>query len=122
VIPERNAREAITSARQGQNVSQIARGLGHDRKTIRIYLNGSRAPGKTRSHPGTFVPFAGYAAQRIAGDPHLRTAGLHGELAALGYRGSYSALRACPETQVGCSWCDWLYRARRRLMMMIIDQ
>jgi hypothetical protein len=31
-------------------------------------------------------------------------------------------LRACPDTQVGCSWCDWLYRARRRLMMMIIDQ
>ena len=31
-------------------------------------------------------------------------------------------LRACPETQVGCSWCDWLCRARRRLMMMIIDQ
>jgi hypothetical protein len=31
-------------------------------------------------------------------------------------------LRACPETQVGCSWCDWLCRARRRLMMMTIDQ
>jgi len=31
-------------------------------------------------------------------------------------------LRACPDTQVGCGWCDWLCRARRRLMMMIIDQ
>jgi hypothetical protein len=31
-------------------------------------------------------------------------------------------LRICPDTQVGCSWCDWLYLARRRLMMMIIDQ
>jgi hypothetical protein len=31
-------------------------------------------------------------------------------------------VRACPDTQVGCSWCDWLCRARRRLMMMIIDQ
>src|SRR2546421_4620787 len=27
------------------------------------------------------------------------------------------ALRTCPDTQVGCSWCDWLYLARRRVMM-----
>jgi hypothetical protein len=33
-----------------------------------------------------------------------------------------AGLRACPDTQVGCGWCDWLCRARRRLMMMIIDQ
>lgn len=31
-------------------------------------------------------------------------------------------LSACPETQVGCSWCDWLYLARRRVMMMVIAQ
>ena len=31
-------------------------------------------------------------------------------------------LRTCPETQVGCSWCDWLYLARRRVMMMVIAQ
>ncbi len=31
-------------------------------------------------------------------------------------------LRACPETQVGCSWCDWLYLARRRVMTMVIAQ
>ena len=32
------------------------------------------------------------------------------------------ALRTCPETQVGCSWCDWLCLARRRVMMMVIAQ
>jgi hypothetical protein len=32
------------------------------------------------------------------------------------------ALRTCPDTQVGCSWCDWLYLARRRVMMMVIAQ
>ena len=31
-------------------------------------------------------------------------------------------LRTCPDTQVGCSWCDWLYLARRRVMMMVIAQ
>jgi hypothetical protein len=36
--------------------------------------------------------------------------------------GVSAKLRACPETQVGCSWCDWLRRERRRLMTMIIDQ
>jgi putative transposase len=34
----------------------------------------------------------------------------------------WGVVRACPDTQLGCSWCDWLCRARRRLMMMIIDQ
>src|SRR5213078_4611312 len=33
-----------------------------------------------------------------------------------------AGLRTCPETQVGCSWCDWLYLARRRVMMMVIAQ
>src|SRR5439155_24915727 len=28
-------------------------------------------------------------------------------------------LRACPDTQVGCSWCDWLCRARRRVMIPV---
>ena len=32
------------------------------------------------------------------------------------------SLRTCPDTQVGCSWCDWLYLARRRVMMMVIAQ
>jgi hypothetical protein len=91
MIPEADARRAIALAGQGANVSQIARQLGHDRKTIRIYLNGHRAPGQPRPHADTYAPFAAYVLQRAGDDPHLRGAGLHREITALGYAGSYSA-------------------------------
>jgi hypothetical protein len=91
VIPEADARKAIDLAGQGQNVSEIARRLGHDRKTIRIYLNGHRAPGQPRPHADSFAPFAAYVRLRAADDRHLRGAGLHREITALGYAGSYSA-------------------------------
>ena len=89
MIPQA-AEQAIALADQGWNVSAIARHLGHDRKTIRIYLNGRREPGQPRA--GTtdalFAPFAGYAARRLRDDPHLRAAALHRELGELGYAGS----------------------------------
>ena len=91
MIPARDARQAIALAGQGANVSEIARRLGHDRKTIRIYLNGHRAPGQLRPHAGSYAPFAAYVLQRAADDRHLRGAGLHREITALGYAGSYSA-------------------------------
>jgi hypothetical protein len=91
MIPETDARQAIALAGQGQNVSEIARQLGHDRKTIRIYLNGHRAPGQPRPHADSYAPFAAYVLQRAADDRHLRGAGLHREITALGYAGSYSA-------------------------------
>lgn len=91
MIPETSARQAIALAGQGANVSEIARHLGHDRKTIRIYLNGHRAPGQPRPHADSFAPFAAYIRQRAADDRHLRSTGLHRESAALGYAGSYSA-------------------------------
>jgi hypothetical protein len=92
VIPKHSAAQAITLAEQGWTVSSIARHLDHDRKTIRIYLSGRRAPGQPRQQADSFAPFAGYAARRVPDDPHLRASGLHRELAGLGYTGSYSAL------------------------------
>lgn len=92
MIPETDARQAIALAGQGANVSEIARRLGHDRKTIRIYLNGHRAPGQPRPHADSYAPFAAYILQRAGDDRHLRGAGLHREITALGYAGSYSAL------------------------------
>jgi len=91
MIPEQAARKAIALAGRGANVSEIARRLGHDRKTIRIYLNGHRAPGQPRPHADSFAPFAAYVSQRADDDRHLRAAGLHREITALGYAGSYSA-------------------------------
>ena len=54
MIPEHAAHQAITLAERGWNVSEIARHLGHDRKTIRIYLNGCRRPGQPRQHADSF--------------------------------------------------------------------
>ena len=48
MIPEHAAHQAITLAERGWNLSEIARHLGHDRKTIRIYLNGSRISSSCR--------------------------------------------------------------------------
>ena len=108
MIPETDARQAIALAGRGANVSKIARRLGHDRKTIRIYLNGHRAPGQQRPHADSFAPFAAYLRQRAGDDRHLRGAGLHREITALGYAGSYSAftreLRGHGIT-VACSAC-----------------
>lgn len=48
--------------RQGMTISEIARRTGHDRKTIRSYLNGERVPGvRRRSEPDAFDPFVDYA-------------------------------------------------------------
>jgi hypothetical protein len=91
MIPARDARQAIALAGQGASVSEIARRLGHDRKTIRIYLNGHRAPGQPRPHADSYAPFAAYILRRAGDDRHLRGAGLHREITALGYAGSYSA-------------------------------
>ncbi|MEJ3750045.1 hypothetical protein WEI85_43125 [Actinomycetes bacterium KLBMP 9797] len=50
----------------------IARHLGHDRKTIRAYLNGVREPGvRRRSVPDLIDPFVEYCRIRLADDPHL---------------------------------------------------
>jgi hypothetical protein len=92
VIPQHAAAQAITLSDQGWTSSAIARHLGHDRETIRIYLSGRRTPGQPRQQANSFAPFADYAARRARDDPHLRASGLHHELAGLGYAGSYSAL------------------------------
>lgn len=92
MIPEYAAKQAITLAQRGWTVSEIARHLGHDRKTVRIYLNGNRAPGRRRAETDSFASFAAYAARRVRDDPHLRASGLHRELTELGYTGSYPAL------------------------------
>ena len=90
MIPEQTVRQAIMLAGQGQTVSEIARRLGHDRRTIRIYVNGSRAPGQPRPNADSFTPYTGYVRQRAGDDRHLR-ADLHREVTPLGYAGSYSA-------------------------------
>ncbi|CAG6396724.1 hypothetical protein SCOCK_450039 [Actinacidiphila cocklensis] len=82
--------DAHALRRQGWTISAIARHLGRDRKTIRAYLNGERAPRQRRQAPDAFVPFLDYCRQRLADDPHLWASTLFDELVQLGCRGAYS--------------------------------
>ncbi|MGD9525188.1 hypothetical protein [Pseudonocardia sp.] len=80
---------------RGWLISAIARHVGVDRKTVRAYLSGQRAPGqRVRTAPTLVEPFVAYCRQRLADDPHLWASTLLDELVELGYRGSYPSLTA----------------------------
>jgi len=82
--------EATALRSQGWTISAIARHLGHDRKTIRDYLDGKRVPGQRASTAiDPFEEFAEYAKIRLLDDPHLWATALFDEVVALGYTGSY---------------------------------
>lgn len=82
--------EAHALRKQGWSISQIARHLGRDRKTIRAYLNGEREPGvRRRPDADPFDVVEGYVAQRLADDPHVWASALFDEVVALGYPRSY---------------------------------
>ncbi len=78
---------------RGWTISAIARHTGHDRKTIRAYLNGERTPGQ-RKRPAVdpFDPYLDYVRARLDEDPHLWSRTLCDELEDLGYTQSYQTL------------------------------
>ncbi len=91
--------EAHALRERGWTVSAIARHLGRDRKTIRAYLSGERAPGvRAAAGPDRFDAYARYCTERLGEDPHRWATALLDEVTALGYDGGYSsftrALRA----------------------------
>ncbi len=87
--------EAQALRARGWSISAIAAHLGHDRKTIRRYLNGERTPGeRARASADPFEEFAEYCRLRLVGDPHLWLTTLFDEVVELGYAGSYPAFTA----------------------------
>ena len=60
---------------RGWTISAIARHLGRDRKTIRAYINGTRAPGvRLSSRLDPLEPFARYSGRTFEAYRHdLRT-------------------------------------------------
>lgn len=77
--------------KQGWSISAIARHVGHDRKTVRDYLNGERVQG-VRRRVGVVDPFDRfeiYVRQRFADDPHVWLTVLFDEMVALGFDRSY---------------------------------
>src|SRR4051794_7626129 len=84
--------EAQALHAKGWSISAIAAHTGHDRKTIRAYLNGERRPGERKlGRPEGLTEFVDYCRQRLADDPHLWLTTLFDEVVALGYTGSYQA-------------------------------
>ncbi len=75
---------------RGWSITAIANHLGHDRKTIRAYLNGDRVPGvRVRCAPDPLEPFVPYLRQRLLDDPHVWASALFDEVTRLGYPLSY---------------------------------
>lgn len=82
--------DAHALRKRGWSISAIARHLGHDRKTIRAYLNGERTAGVRVSAGGSlFDPFVDYCRARLAEDPHLWAMTLFDEIVGLGFVQSY---------------------------------
>jgi transposase len=77
--------------KRGWSISAIARHVGHDRRTVRDYLNGKREPGvRERAEPDPFDDFEPYVRQRFVDDPHVWATVLFDEVVKLGYGRSYA--------------------------------
>src|SRR3954451_22624274 len=87
--------EAQALHARGWSITAIAAHTGHDRKTIRAYLNGGRRPGERKpGRPEGLAEFIGYCRQRLTDDPHLWLTTLFEEVVGLGYTASYPAFTA----------------------------
>ena len=90
-----NCVEAQALRTRGWSISAIANHLGHDRKTVRAYLNGERRPGGRKpARSEAMEDFLDYCRQRLADDPHLWSTTLFDEVVGLGFTGSYQAFTA----------------------------
>src|SRR3954469_1257478 len=64
--------DAHALRKRGWSISAIARHLGHDRKTIRAYLNDERVAGvRVPAGVSVFDAYATYCRERLLEDPHL---------------------------------------------------
>jgi transposase len=82
--------DAHALRKRGWSISAIARHLGHDRKTIAAYLNGTRSAGaRAAAGPDRFAPFVDYCRERLREDPHVMAEVLFDEIVALGFEQSY---------------------------------
>lgn len=76
--------------KQGWSISEIARHVGRDRKTVRAYLDGEREPGvRVLVEPDLFDRFEPYVRQRLLDDHGVWATTLFVEVRALGYDRSY---------------------------------
>jgi TniQ len=88
MLPRERAEQILAEHAAGKSARAIARAYGHKPETIRNYVSGRRTPGEAASRADEFAPFAAYCRQRLADDPHLRTAALLAEITGLGFPGT----------------------------------
>jgi len=82
--------DAHALRKRGWSISAIARHLGHDRKTIRAYLNDERVAGvRAPAVEDRFAVFVDYCSERLVEDPHLWAMTLFDEVVGLGFDQSY---------------------------------
>jgi hypothetical protein len=78
--------DAHALRKRGWSISAIARHLGHDRKTIRAYLNDDRVAGvRAAAGDDRFAAFVDYCRERLIEDPHLWAMTLFDEVVVLGF-------------------------------------
>ena len=83
--------DAHALRKRGWSISAIARHLGHDRKTIRAYLNDDRVAGvRAAAGDDRFGAFVDYCRERLVEDPHLWAMTLFDEVVVLGFDQSYA--------------------------------
>lgn len=84
--------EAHALRKRGWRISDIARHLHRDPKTIRAYLNGERVPGvRTPAGPDPLERFVPYLKERFAEDAHVWATALFDEVVGLGFDRSYQS-------------------------------
>ena len=76
--------------KRGWSISAIARHVGKDRRTVRVYLDGKRQVGvRAPAGDDPFARYLTYCTARLREDPHLWATALFDEVTALGYDRSY---------------------------------
>ncbi|MGH9064142.1 MAG: Mu transposase domain-containing protein, partial [Acidimicrobiales bacterium] len=75
--------------KRGWSYSAIARHIGHDRRTVKAYLEGREPGARGRPGPDPLEQFVPYLRARFVDDPHVWASALFDEVVALGYPLSY---------------------------------
>jgi hypothetical protein len=113
MLPRDRAEQILAEHAAGKSARAIARDYGHKPETIRSYVSGRRTPGEPAPRADEFAPFTAYCRQRLADDPHLRSAALLAEITGLGFPGGQrSFYRALERHEIQTHPCPDCHIAR----------
>ncbi len=112
--------DAHALRKQGWKITAIAEHLGHDRKTIRAYLNGERTAGvRAPAVEDRFARFVDYCRARLVEDPHLWAATLFDEVVGLGFDQSYQTFTRQLRVRSLRPHCERCHAAKGRPVAII---